>query len=36
VLQGRIVNIRELQAVTFVILQDFTGTIQTVWKKLPA
>jgi nondiscriminating aspartyl-tRNA synthetase len=33
-LKGRILNIRKLgSAVTFIILQDYSGTIQTVWEK---
>jgi len=32
-LQGRVLNIRELGGVTFVLVQDYTGAVQTVWDK---
>lgn len=31
-LMGRVMNIRKLGSITFVILQDYTGTVQTVWE----
>lgn len=30
-LEGRAVNIRKLGGIFFVVVQDFTGTVQTVW-----
>jgi nondiscriminating aspartyl-tRNA synthetase len=31
-LSGRILNIRKLGSITFIILQDYSGTVQTVWE----
>lgn len=31
--KGRIINIRKLGTITFIILQDYTGVVQTVWEK---
>jgi len=33
-LKGRVINLRLLGNVSFVILQDYTGTVQTVWEKI--
>jgi nondiscriminating aspartyl-tRNA synthetase len=32
-IMGRVMNVRKLSAVTFVQLQDYTGSIQIVWEK---
>lgn len=29
---GRILNIRKLGSIVFIVLQDYTGTVQTVWE----
>jgi len=29
---GRILNIRKLGQITFIVLQDYSGTVQTVWE----
>jgi nondiscriminating aspartyl-tRNA synthetase len=31
-LLGRILNIRKLGSIVFIVLQDYTGTVQTVWE----
>jgi len=31
-LLGRVLNIRKLGSIVFVVLQDFSGTVQTVWE----
>ncbi|MCX6809606.1 MAG: aspartate--tRNA(Asn) ligase [Candidatus Berkelbacteria bacterium] len=33
VIKGRALNVRDLGNVSFVLVQDYTGTIQTVWDK---
>lgn len=30
---GRVMNIRKMGAITFIIVQDYSGTVQTVWEK---
>lgn len=32
-IEGRVLNIRKLGSIMFVILQDYTGSVQTVWEK---
>lgn len=31
-IKGRILNIRKLGSITFLIIQDYSGTVQTVWE----
>src|SRR3972149_9796570 len=35
-LLGRVLTVRKLGNISFVLLQDYTGTVQTVWEKQPA
>ena len=34
-IKGRVENVRALGGIYFVIVQDYTGTVQTVWKEMP-
>lgn len=32
-IKGRVLNVRILGSITFVVVQDYTGSVQTVWEK---